>query len=128
MSDDSEQNSTYMQALPPPLNVILYKPSQKGFDPRYDTVDLHLRVNAREVCFRDTFREGVQPAVRLPLIGVFSPDSLGPVRSEDRDDDVCVLLERDLRDLRLAVRGLDRPEEGEHDVLPCPSSTSYLLV
>ena len=117
-----------MQALPPPLNVILYKLSQKEFDLRYVTVDLHLRVNAREVCLRDTFGEGVQPAVRLPLIGVFSPDSLGPVCSEDRDDDVCVLLERDLRDLRFAIGRLDRPEEGEHDVLPCPSSASYLLV
>ena len=117
-----------MQALPPPLNVILYELSQKEFDPRYVTVDLHLRVNAREMCFRDTFRERVQPAVRLPLIGVFSPDSLGPVCSEDRDDDVCALLERDLRDLRLAVGGLDRPEEGEHDVLPCPTSASCLLV
>lgn len=72
---------------------------------------------------RNAFREGVEPPIRLPLIRIFSPDSLLPVCTNYRNDDVRVVLDRDFRDLRLSVSGLDGPEEGKDDILPRTTRT-----
>lgn len=67
---------------------------------------------------RNAFREGIEPPIRLPLIRIFSPDSLLPVCANYRNDDVRIVFDRDFRYLALSISGLDGPEEGTDDVFP----------
>ena len=84
-----------------------------GIHPQVGVHAGHLRV-------RDGLRKTVEPALRLPLERIFTPDGLVAVRVEQTDDDNGVLLEEYLLD-GLAVRSYDRFGEGKDDVLACPA-------
>ena len=57
----------------------------------------------------DGLGQGLEPPLRLPLIGVLSPYLLAPVGTDDRDDHVRVCFDRDLGDFGLSVLSVDRP-------------------
>lgn len=51
-----------------------------------------------------------------PLLRILAPNGFAAVCSEERDDDICVVLQRHIRDL-VTTHGLNKVHQGQCDVL-----------
>ena len=81
------------------------------------------------MCLADCAWKRLQPALRLPLQRVLSPESLVPVARSNPDEDWRMLRDERLRYLP-PVDPMDRLRERHHGVFDCPElkvSQSFAL-
>lgn len=102
----SDEQSTYMHDRPPPKNVILTISMSLALCVA-GSKHSQIRVDSRDPCLLQRFRERFEPPFRFELVRIFAPQCLVPVRGHDRNDDVCPARNHDFSHER-PVCGPDR--------------------
>ena len=81
---------------------------------------VQVRINARDLGFRNTFGQGGEPTFRLPFLCVLAPDSLAAIRRQDTNHHGGILGDEDLVN-HGTVDAADRLRERHNYVLTSPA-------
>ena len=121
-----------MHALFPPMNDILRGTQRQPAVARRGVSegDSQVGVDPRDMCSGHLRREGVQPALGLPLVRVVAPERLAGVAAEHAHHHLRALRDGDLVQPRAvgAVDGLRERDDGvfgsaTHGVIRCAETT-----